>query len=252
MLQAVIIEDEGDAVSLLKNIIRSYCDGVTIIGNADNAQDGTVLIKRVQPDIVFLDIQLKNGTGFDLLRMIGKINFQIVFITAYDQYAIDAFKVNAVDYILKPYSPRDIKEAMVRVRNRKQNISSGDGLIDLLEAKNKDSDPNTIVISNHHDLLVINTDDIIRIEADRSYSNVHLADGTKEYISKSLREMEERLSPDGFIRTHKSHLVNLNCIVKYAADSNGVLVLSNGEIIPVSRRKKKEVILVVKNKLNST
>lgn len=252
MLRAVIIEDEVDAVSLLKNIIASYCEDVTVIGDTDNADMGVTLIKNVQPDLVFLDIQLKNGTGFDLLTMLGKINFQTVFITAYDQYAIDAFKVNAVDYILKPYSPRDIQEAMVRVRGRIQNNNPDHGLIGLLESKNNENGSNTIVISNHQDLLIINIDDIIRIEADRSYCYVYLADDSIEYISKSLREMEELLSQKQFLRTHKSHLVNLEFIAKYITDNNGALVLSNKKIIPISRRRKKEVIGVIKNKLNPT
>lgn len=250
MLKAVIIEDEVDAVSLLKNILKSYCKEVDVVGNADNANQGEVLINSVQPDIVFLDIQLKNGSGFDLLNMIGKINFQLVFITAYDQFAIEAFKVNAVDYILKPYSPRDIKDALERVRMRKDGVFTNNGLVDLLEAKNNENLQNTIVISNNHDLLIINVDDIIRIEADRSYCNISLAAGSKEYVSKSLREIELRLSAEQFLRIHKSHLVNLKFVAKYLVDNNGNILLSNGEIVPISRRRKKEVIQIIKTKLN--
>jgi two-component system, LytTR family, response regulator len=242
-IKAVIVEDELRSRETLTGLLRRYCsDTVEIVAESDGCVSGLVAIKSHQPDVVFLDIQMPDGSGFKLLEELDEINFEVVFTTAYDQFAIKAIRYSALDYLLKPIVPAELKLAVQKVLQKK-----GDGTINkhirvLLEnMKEKEQAPKKIVLSTSEGMHVIDVRDIIRCESDDYYTRFFIRDRKPIMVSKTLKEHEELLSGFGFIRPHKSHLVNVHYIRSFVKNDNGYLLLTDGTTVPVSRRKREKI-----------
>lgn len=239
-LTAVIIDDEEKSRQTLRQMLTLFTENIQIIGEAHNVKSGAELLSLISPDIVFLDIHMPDGNGFDLLKKLKTRKFQIIFTTAYDRYAIKAFKFNALDYLLKPIDATELKMAVNKAAKiSKSNVKSVDNLLNNLSQKTEEQ---KIVLSTSEGMHIIRVKNIIRCQADDYYTNFYLNDGRRIMISKTLKDNEELLKDYDFIRPHRSHLINLAYVKKYVKSDGGYIVLSEGTKIPVSRRKKDVVI----------
>ncbi len=238
-LKTIIIDDEQNAVDFIFSIIEEYCPGLEVVAKAYNVSDGVEKIKTLRPDLVFLDVEMPNGTGFDLLTHFPEKDFDVVFITAFNHYAIKAIKFSAVDYILKPININEFIEAADRViKKRAVNLSPGNESVKILMENLKSAYPTRLAIPVADGMEYLNPKDIVRIEADRSYSWFHLAGSRKILVSKHLKEFQELLSDRYFFRSHNSHLVNLKFVKKYVRRDGGYIEMHDGSQIPISRTRK--------------
>lgn len=244
MVRTAIIEDEVDAQSLLSSIIKEYCPSLQLVGIAGNISDGIALIEESKPDLVFLDIELEGGTSFQLLDRLKHMSFRIIFTTAYDQYALKAFKYETIDYILKPYSPQDVIKSIERVRRTQHDIAIFNRLEYLIE-QNDTSQNTKINIQTCEGISLISISDIVRLEADRSYCFVYLSDGERLLVSKPLKDFESQLPEDQFFRVHSTHLINMEYINKYIKEDGGFIIMTDGSHVPLARRRKHEFLMKI-------
>ncbi len=242
MLKAIIIDDEEDARSTLRSFIKTYCPQVEIIEEAEGVQDGYRKIMGHEPDLLFLDIQMDDGTGFDLLEKIRQPEFEVIFTTAFDEYAIRAFKFSAVDYLLKPIDPDELIEAVGKVK--KKNPDNAKRVNELLQNREK-KEIDRLTISSSEGLTFLKLDDISRLESDSNYTHFFLTTGEKITVPKSLKEYEKILPLSQFFRTHQSHIVNLNYVKKFMREDGGYVLMDDGSEVLVARRRKEEFINVL-------
>jgi len=236
MIKAVIIDDEAESRNAVSNILLNYCKDIEILGEADDVASGIVLIKKKKPEVVFLDIQMPDGTGFKLLENFSAINFHVVFITAYDQYAIKAIKFSALDYILKPIDPQQLINAVEKVKKiAPDKIQSPERIINLLKNKRNIS---KIALPTLNGYRFVNIKDIIRCESDNNYTNFYLQTTEQLIVTRTLKEYEIMLKEDSFVRVHQSHLVNLDFVEQYIKGDGGTVIMSDGSEVEISRRKK--------------
>ena len=236
-IKTVIIDDEKRARESISDMITLYCPELDIIGKADSVLSGLEIIKTKNPDLIFLDIKMQDGTGFDLLNRIENKNFALIFLTAYDEYAVKAFKFSAVDYLLKPLDPDElttaVNKAIENIENNKTNIST---LIENLNSIKKDS--KKIVLKTTDSIHLVNINDIIRLESTGNYTKFYLTNQKPIMVSHTLKDYDEILNEYGFFRVHQSHLVNLQHIIRLDKADGGVIILTNNEQAPISTRKK--------------
>lgn len=226
MINAIIVDDEVTAIYALREEIKHYCPHVNIIGECDGFKSAVDQINLLKPDLVFLDIHLGDGTGFNVLEHTTWKGHKVIFTTAYDNYAINAFKVNAIDYILKPISGVELLAAVNKVTNSEHPNPS----INIID--------NKIALQLSDRISLYNISDIIRIEASSNYSWVYCTNSEKVLSSKTLKEFEEALTPSGFVRVHHTHLINVSHLKKVFTKEGMIVEMSNGDMIPVSHRKK--------------
>ena len=231
MIKAVIIDDIQEAITVLTSDLQTYCKNIEVIGSANGVVSGAKIIKELKPDLVFLDIQMPDGTGFDLLEIIGEADFKLIFTTASDKFAIKAFKFSAIDYLLKPIDPDDLMKAVEKVEHQHNPTSRLELLKGNLEYQKK------IALNTVDKIHIVQIEDVIRLESDVNYTRFYFNDGSKLMVTKTLKEFDKMLSDHRFIRIHQSHLVNTNFIKEYTKQ-DGKLVLKNGDRISVSSRKK--------------
>ena len=239
MLNAIIIEDEKAAQKLLQKILTDYCPKVNYIGQASHLPEAVNLIETSKPDVIFIDIDLADCNAFEVLESISYTDYHIIFTTAYQEYAHKAFRYEAVDYILKPYAPKDVISALDRIKTRDYDKSFLNRLASVMP-KNKAT--RKICISTSKGIMIVKETDIINIEAYGSYSKVFILDDRMILSSKGLKEIEARLSSQDFIRIHQSHLINVNHISQYSKEDGGQVTMSDGKAITVSRRKRTELL----------
>lgn len=243
MINAVIIDDERNNIDNLEGLLNKYCPEVDVVGAAMNADDGATLIKRLQPALLFLDIQMPGKSGFDLLKELRDHYFEIILITAYDQYAIKAIKFSAIDYLLKPLDIEELKHAVQkadkRIKEKMQNHELAN-LLQLIKSREERSD-HKLALPTLKETRFVHPKDIIRCESSNAYTNFYIATGEKIVVSKPIYEYDELLSDFGFIRCHQSHLVNKKYIRSWRKGDGGYLELQNGDEIPVSKSKKEMV-----------
>lgn len=248
MLRAVIVEDEKRSRETLFGLLKMYCKNVEIVGEAENVQEGLLLIRQQRPEVVFLDIQMPDGSGFKLLEQIEDVKFDVIFTTAYDQFAIKAIRYSALDYLLKPIYPDDLIRAVKKAEKNKQILKSNENIKVLLENINlPPAESPKIILSTSEKINVVKVDDIIRCESDNYYTMFFFTNGKKLLVSKTLKEQEELLGEHNFIRPHKSHLVNVKYIKSYIKSDGGMILMENGSKVPVSRRKKEHIIEIINN-----
>lgn len=238
-LKTIIIDDEKDAVDFISSIIREYCPPLEVVGKAYNIVEGVPLIKEKNPDLVFLDVEMPNGTGFDLLTHFPEKNFDVVFITAFNHYAIKAIKFSAVDYVLKPINISEFIEAVERVIQKRSAKSSPDNEnFKMLMENLRPPLPTRLAIPTAEGMEYLNPKDIVRIEADRSYSWFFIAGNRKILVSKNLKEFQDLLSDRYFFRAHNSHLINLKYVKRFLRREGGSIEMVDGTQIPISRNRK--------------
>jgi len=238
ILRTVIVDDEQDAVNFIESIAKEYCPNIKIIGKAYSAIEGVEVITKEKPDLVFLDVEMPHGSGFDLLAVFPEKDFDVIFITAFNHYAIRAIKFSAVDYILKPININEFIEAVKRVEEARDAKSDRNVNFNTLFENLKTSMPSKLAIPTSNGMEYLNTKDIIRVEADRSYSWFYLQGEIKHLVSRNLKEYQELLSDRNFFRTHNSHLINLEHVKKYIRHEGGYIEMIDGSTVPISRGKK--------------
>ena len=238
MISIVVIDDEPKAREAILSILSLSPIELNIIGEAGDVESAYELISTKSPDLILLDINLPDGSGFDLLKRFGKINFKVIFITAHQEHAIRAFKYSAVDYILKPITAGGLFSAIEKAAeeiSKQETVLKLGTLLSNLEKLKK------IVLKTAESIHIINVSQIIRCEADVNYTTFFLQNEEKLLVSKSLKEYDELLGQAGFFRTHQSHLVNLDHILRYDKMDGGYLVMDDNSAVPVSVRKKEEL-----------
>jgi two-component system LytT family response regulator len=225
MLKAVIIDDEDLAIEGLSLLLENYCEDVEIIGTGSNVLEGIKLINSLHPDLVFLDIEMPHGSGLDLVEAIPDSKVNIIFTTAHAKYAIKAIKMNPIDYLLKPIDADELTEAVSKVKK-------------IVKSNVEQSPTKKLILKTTDSIYIVNTKDIIRCESDGNYTHVCLVGGEKILVSKIIKEYDEKLCGLGFVRIHQSHLINLDYLVKIDKTSGMLAVMVNGDLVPVSSRKK--------------
>lgn len=246
MIRAIIVEDEKMSRETLRRMIEKYCPQVEIVSEADGYRAGAEAIRQFDPDVVFLDIQMPDGSGFRLLEEFDEVNFEVIFTTAFDQFAIKAIKFSALDYLLKPIIPQELVNAIEKVEQKRMEARKSKNIEVFLEnMKNKDEGNQKIVLSTSDKIHVIQVDEIIRCESDNYYTQFFFTNGKRLIVSKTLKENEEMLSQHNFIRPHKSHLINVKYIKSFLRQEGGYIMMTDGSKIPVSRRKREKIMDVL-------
>lgn len=233
-LKCVAIDDELSALENISIIINEKIENAEIVGTASNIIEGIKLIRKLKPDLVFLDISMPNGTGFDLLDIYGEINFEFVFVTAYEEYSIQAIKKSASDYILKPIDVEELKETIERVL---QKINSFDS----------DIVGNRLTVNSKAGIEFVHIKDIIRVEAQKSYAKLFVENREPIFVTKALSELEKKLPTNIFHKCHRSHLINISKVKKYLHQDGGIIILTDNIEIPISNSKKNEILSLLKN-----
>ncbi len=243
MLKAVIIDDDYSSRMVLKEILKKTISNVELVGEAKCVEEGVALIEQTNPDLVLLDISMPDGTGFDLLDKVKKIDFRIIFITAYSEFAIRAFKYSAFDYIVKPVNKEELALAIARI----PKIPAEDNkvAVNALKANflsKSESGFATIALPEMSGFAIISVDKIVRCEGMRNYTKIIFKEDQEKVVSRTLLEFENLLTPLGFIRIHRSHLVNLVNVVRYIKAQGGLVVLKTGERLKVSHKYKDDLL----------
>jgi len=248
-LKAVLIDDEKNNIDNLGRLLKKHCPEVEVLATAKNADEGKIAIMQHRPGLVFLDIQMPGKNGFDLLQSLPHHDFEVIFVTAYDQYGIQAVKFAAVDYLLKPVNIDDLQAAVNRALQKsikkKENLQL-ENLVQLLQ-KQHNKDEHRIALTTLKETRFIYTRNIVRCESSNNYCTFYLIDGEKLLVSKPIYEYEDILKEYGFIRCHQSHLVNKKYIKSWVKEDGGYLLLENGSQVTVARSKKD----VISNALKS-
>lgn len=235
MKKAIIIDDLDNARLSLKKDLEDYCPEIEVVGEAEGVVTGAKLIKETAPDIVFLDIQMKDGSGFDLLEILPEINFALIFTTSSDGHAIKAFRYAAVDYLLKPIDPQLLIEAVAKASKEKK--AEWDTL-----RNNLYSDQKRLSLNSHDRVRIVDLKDVVRCESTGSYTLFYMRDGEQILVTKTLKEYESILADAGFLRVHQSHLVHLDYVKEFVKSDGGYVVMKTKEEIPVSSRKRSTVL----------
>jgi two-component system, LytTR family, response regulator len=244
-MKAIIIDDELSGREVLKRLVELNCPDVTIVNTLNSIETGLQAISNDKPDLIFLDIQMPNASGFDLLNQVEKIDFEIIFVTAHDAYAIKAFKYSAVDYLLKPIKVTELIDAVNKAKDRIEKNHSGDNIkfmLDMVSPAKKVFLNNKILLPTLGGYNIIDILDIAYCQSESNYTRFHFVDGKNIVVSKTLKEFESILLENHFFRIHRSYIINLNCIAKYNKGKGGEVVMKDGAILEVSREKKDEFL----------
>jgi len=243
-ITAVLIDDEANNLDNLLRLLTQYCPEVTVLGTALDAAAGKELITTQHPGLVFLDIQMPGVTGLDLLQQLPHHDFQLIFVTAYDHYGIQAVKFAAVDYLLKPIDTRELRQAVdkaIRRHHEKQKNTQVDNLLQLLQRQSF-KEEHRIALTTLKETRFLYTRQIVRCESDNNYCYFFLDNGEKLLVSRPIYEFEPLLTDYGFIRCHQSHLINKQHVRSWMREDGGYLLLDNGDTVPVSRARKEAVL----------
>ncbi|WP_316783875.1 LytTR family DNA-binding domain-containing protein [Pedobacter frigiditerrae] len=244
MITAVLVDDELINNSNLKALLNRHCPKINVIATTTNADEAKIQIMELKPDVVFLDIEMPDKNGFDLLKSIKEPNFDVVFVTAYDNYGIMAIKFSALDYLLKPINITELKKTIERVEQsvqvKKQNARL-DNLLELLDKKHN-NDSQKIALPTQKETYLVPVKEIVRCESSNNYTTFFLTNGSSHLISRPLYEYDELLSPYGFVRCHQSHLVNKTHVTSILNEDAGYLILDyTDQKIPIAKQRKSEV-----------
>ena len=252
MITAILIDDDANLRSGLKSMLGIYAPEIDIIGEADSVKTGVLILQALQPQVVFMDIQLGDGNGFDILEQLasknGKSTSHIVFVTAYEEYAIKAFRFSALDFLLKPIDPEELEKVIGKIKQvvaKKDNYAHIDLLLENI--RKKVDHFKRIALSTADGIHLFEISDIIRCESEDNYTKFYLKTNKPVLISKTLKEYEELLTEHGFERIHQSHLINLAYLKSYIKKDGGYVVMSDNSNLPISQRKKDRLQELLRN-----
>lgn len=239
-VKAIIVDDEQHCIDRLAGILQSdYSEVVDLAGTFHSVEEGYAGINEIKPDLVFLDVQIHEKTGFDLLRQLGRTNFEVIFTTAYDKFAVQAIKFSALDYLLKPVDRDDLRLAIDKytAKRKKEDVNSRLEVL-LHNIRPQNGIPGRIIVPTSNGFEIFEVTEIMRCESSSNYTTIYLKDKQKLMVAKTLKEFEEMLAEHNFFRIHNSHLVNLAYIKSYNRGKGGSVILSDGMELEVSTRRK--------------
>lgn len=249
MIHTVIVEDEKNSRELLQRLLQEHFPDIMLTGTSDNVEDAYKLIMATTPQLVFMDIEMKKATAFDLLNKFSSVFFEIIFTTAYEKYALKAIKFSVLDYLLKPVSLPELKEAVDKAREHISNHSSNRNLEMLMQnMRSIGLDNHQIALPTRDGLIFVKVRDIIYCESEGAYTHFHFRNSPALMTSKNLKEYEELLSEYDFFRIHHAYLINFREIVRYIRGDGGQVVMSNNKILDVSKRKKESFLQKMGNR----
>lgn len=242
-IKAIIIDDEESAASRLADLINKFCSSqLRLAGSFYNIKSGIAAIQSLQPQLIFLDVQIHDQTGFDLLQQLPEKNFDVIFVTAYEKYAVQAFKFSAIDYLLKPVDVEDLRQAIAKITQKKQPVQNVFNqfqvLLENVEQLKQYTPPRKIVVPTVSGFELLPVIDILRCQSDINYTTIYMQGGQKMVVAKTLKEFEGMLEEYNFFRIHNSHLVNLAYIKSYQKGKGGSVILTDGTELEVSQRRK--------------
>ena len=246
MIRTIIVEDEPVSQEMLSLMLQRHSTDVEVIAVCSNPTDGIKRIEALKPDLVFLDIQMPKMNGFEMLKQIGSINFEVIFTTAFDQYAINAIRISALDYLLKPIDDEDLSAAIIKCKERlaaKKPAEQFEHLFHNLQ--NRNPLDKTLALSASDGISFIKMSDIVRVEANGRYAKFFLLNKDSILVSKTLGDFEEILSANQFFRIHDSSIINLNHVKKYIRGDGGTVILSDNTELFVARRRKEDFIKLI-------
>ncbi|MBK8564377.1 MAG: response regulator [Saprospiraceae bacterium] len=241
-IRTALIDDNPHAIQILRDDLARMFPEVEIVGEADGVVQGAKLLRNTQPDLLLLDIQMGDGTGFDLLEIVPDLKFQLIFTTAHDEHAIRAFRFAAVDYLLKPIDPDELRRAVERARKMLAGSPNTQAQVPVLREHFQKETPKTIALHTAEKIQIARLSDILRLEADGNYTEVHFTNGHKLLLTKTLKDFSIILEETGFLRAHQSHLVNFEHIREFIKTDGGYIVMADGAKVPVAVRKRAEVV----------
>jgi two-component system LytT family response regulator len=246
MLRAIVVDDietiRKDHIAILKN----HCPNVAVIGQADSVESGVALIKQLAPDLVFLDVEMPDGNGFDLLQKLKPFDFRVIFITGYEDFAIRAFRFSAIDYLLKPVKAVDLVEAVQKAEQSLNNEVLELKLNNLFANLERPKNLQKLVLKTADKIYSVNIQDIVHCESDKNYTTFYFINAPQLVVSTNLKEYDMLLSPHNFFRTHKSHLINMAYFDHFIKSEGGnKIIMKNKTAIPLSVRKKDEFLILL-------
>ncbi len=242
-IRTALIDDNPHAIQILRDDLARMFPEVEIVGEADGVVQGAKLLRQTKPDLLLLDIQMGDGTGFDLLEIVPDLRFQLIFTTAHDEHAIRAFRFAAVDYLLKPIDPEELRRAVERAKKQLTLTNNPQAQLPVLrEHFQQKEPPKTIALHTAEKIHIARLADILRMEADGNYTEVHFSNGHKLLLTKTLKDFSTILEAAGFLRAHQSHLVNFDHIREFIKSDGGYIVMADGAKVPVAVRKRAEVV----------
>jgi two-component system, LytTR family, response regulator len=241
-INCIIIDDEEKNIKLLQQMLAMHCRQVNIAGTSSFAKEGLLLIEELQPQLIFLDVEMPHLNGFDLLQKLEPVSFEVIFVTAYSHYAVEAFEHHASGYITKPINTEKLVSAVNTAIKRIEEKTINKNLFTLLEQNTKEAAPEKIPLSTTNGLLFVKIADILYCESSGNYTHFYLSNDTKIIVSRQLGEYEKLLPENNFTRIHDKYIINLNYIKEYIKGSGGDVVLENGKEIPVATRRKEEFL----------
>ncbi|WP_109851030.1 LytTR family DNA-binding domain-containing protein [Aquimarina sp. AU58] len=248
-LTAIIVDDEKHSREALTKLIEEFCQETTVLTTANSVIEAVDKIKNYNPDVVFLDIELQSGIGFDILTQIDTINFEVIFTTAYEQYAIQAIKFSSLDYLLKPLGIEELKNAIEKAKKKKDQEVYKKQLETLIDNLQQQPKFNKICLSTADSVEFINIKDIIYCKANGAYTSFILKNNTSLLVSKHLKEYENLLIEQQFMRTHNSFLINLKEVKKFVKSDGGYIMMNNNDIINISKNKKEKFLIAMSHLL---
>ena len=247
-INAIIVDDEKSNIENLENLLKKNCPDVNVLATANSSQQAMEVIARYQPELVFLDIEMPRGNGFDLLENLPEINFEIVFVTAYNQYAIKAIRFYALDYLLKPINVDELKTAVSRAKSKLRERKENERIQLLKQYLREPEKPKKIALPMADEIQFIEIDQILYCIGENNYTQFYLVNKSRILVTKTIKEFEELLSTHGFVRVHRSYIINLRYVKAYVKKEGGYILMINDAQISISRNKKEEVLqLLTKN-----
>ncbi len=241
-IKTILVDDEANNLQFLQSLLKDNCPSIQVMETANSAADGLLMIQELKPQLVFMDVDMPGMTGFEVLKKLEPLSFEVIFVTAYNQYAMEAFEYNAVAYITKPIVTEKllaaVEKAIVKIEEKKYT----EHIFSLLENVQQKNEHDKIALPTLQGLQFVKLNQICYVESSGNYSNFFLADNTKIMVSRQLGEYEKLLPVDNFVRIHDKHIINLTCIQEYIKGSGGEVILENGARLTVAARRKDELL----------
>jgi len=241
MLKAIIIEDETKARRVLEELIKEYCSDIEVLASVDSVPEGVKAIKKFEPNIVFLDIEMPQYNGFQLFDFIEDVNFEVIFTTAYQEYAIQAFEVSAIAYLLKPIQIEKLIQSVEKVKEK--NLQQTKERIQTMKSNLGQEKVNKVALPISEGFLFVELNDIMYLTAEGAYTTIILRDGRKFLVSRNIKSFEDIFTHSFFFRPHRSYLINLNAVKQFIRQDGGYILMENGDSVSISKEKKEDFLM---------